>query len=268
MYFYDINIGDMTFWLPQLDIANSIHKMKNNSVKSFESRTAFTLIELLVVIAIIAMVAALLLPALKTAKEKAQWTACLNNLKQLGLCLNMYLTDCQDYMPWPSWSVVDDCPSGWLYGQFNGKNNPNNPDNINTGTLSVGYRKLPLIPGGQPYRTWLPSPGRGCGWLPAGATRRARRSRRGTPALRRNLDVGLRGEVVDLVGLHLLHDVDERGGVGHVSVVQDEVARGGWGSWYMVSMRAVLSREARRLMPWTSYLWPAEMQPGKPRPAR
>ena len=107
--------------------------MKNNSVKSFKSRTAFTLIELLVVIAIIAILAALLLPALKTAKEKAQRTACLNNLKQLGLCLNMYLTDCQDYMPWPSWGTDNDCPSGWLYGQFNGKNNPNNPDNIQQG---------------------------------------------------------------------------------------------------------------------------------------
>jgi len=38
--------------------------------------------------------------------------------------------------------------------------------------------------------------------------------------------VGLGGEVVDLVGLHLLHDVDEREGVGHVAVVQDEMARG------------------------------------------
>ena len=37
-------------------------------------------------------------------------------------------------------------------------------------------------------------------------------------------DVGLRGEVVDLVGLDLLHDVNERGGVGHIAVVEDEVA--------------------------------------------
>ena len=51
---------------------------------------AFTLIELLVVIAIIAILAALLLPALKSAKEKAMRTACCNDLKQLGLALNMY----------------------------------------------------------------------------------------------------------------------------------------------------------------------------------
>jgi len=62
-------------------------------------RRGFTLIELLVVIAIIAILAAILFPVFARAREKARQTSCLNNLKQLGLAVLMYVQDYDERFP-------------------------------------------------------------------------------------------------------------------------------------------------------------------------
>jgi prepilin-type N-terminal cleavage/methylation domain-containing protein/prepilin-type processing-associated H-X9-DG protein len=63
------------------------------------SRRAFTLIELLVVIAIIAILAAILFPVFAKARERARQTACLNNLKQIGVAFFLYVEDSDGRMP-------------------------------------------------------------------------------------------------------------------------------------------------------------------------
>ena len=72
------------------------------------AKRGFTLIELLVVIAILAILAALLLPALARAKEKAYHVCCASNLRQWGLALTMYLDDNNQTLP--DFSIANDTP--------------------------------------------------------------------------------------------------------------------------------------------------------------
>jgi len=80
-------------------------------IAASESPDAFTLIELLVVISIISVLAALLLPCLSRAKERSRTTACLSNLRQIGIGMGLYADDGNDRFPQSGgqifWDSVD-----------------------------------------------------------------------------------------------------------------------------------------------------------------